>query len=381
MIFSRLQRFLYRNALKPILFRQDPEVIHERFISFGAWLGKYRLTRSCLSALFAYQDQMLSQEVLGITFSNPVGLAAGFDKNAQLTQVLPSVGFGFEVIGSITGETCKGNTERPRLWRLPKSQALVVFYGLMNDGCEAIVKRLRAARFQIPLGVSVAKTNDEKTIDTEVGIRDYLKALRTMNEVGDFFVVNISCPNTFGGEPFSDPERLELLLTVMDKENIQKPIFLKLPADISPHELDALIDVSNRHCVHGFVISNLTKKRDRVEIQQEEIAGITKGGISGAPTRSCANALISHAFQQVGHRYIIIGVGGIFSAEDAYEKICAGATLVELITGMIYEGPQLIGQINKGLVSLLKRDGYTNITQAIGSAHKQTYATQENKTF
>lgn len=369
MFLPRLQGFLYRNLLKPILFRFDPEKIHDLFCKLGALLGRYRFTRRLTAFFFLYQDASLGQTIHGIRFQNPVGLAAGFDKNAILTQILPDVGFGFEVVGSITGEPCEGNKERPRLWRLPKSKALVVYYGLMNDGCVAIAERLKKMVFRFPVGISVAKTNCVDTVECRAGIRDYIKAMRIMNKVGDFFVINISCPNAFGGEPFSDPAKLELLLAAADEVKTTKPIFLKLPVDISNDELDALIAVCDRHRVHGFILSNLTKNRDRAEIVKEEIAGITKGGISGVPTIGLSNQLIAYAYQTAGDRYTIIGVGGIFSAKDAYEKICAGASLVELITGMIYEGPELIGQINKGLVEFLKRDGFVNLSEAVGSTH------------
>jgi len=307
------------------------------------------------------------QTIGGIRFSNPIGLAAGFDKNAQLTRILPCVGFGFEEVGSITGEPCVGNP-KPRLWRLPKSQGLVVYYGLKNDGCEAIAKRLRNEHFKFPVGVSVAKTNNSQTVDVQAGIADYEKAFRAFLDIGDYFTVNISCPNAFGGEPFSSPEKLDALLACLDTIETPKPIFLKMPADISTYELDALVAVADRHRVHGFVLTNLTKKRDRPEIVQDEIKGLDKGGVSGKPVYDASNKMISHLYKAVGKRYVIIGCGGIFSAADAYEKIRCGASLVQLITGMIFEGPQLIGEINCGLVRLLKRDGFSNISEAIGVA-------------
>jgi dihydroorotate dehydrogenase len=370
MLFPRIQGLLYRNLLKPILFKFDPEVIHDFFVSAGYWLGKLPFAKTMTSILFSYKSRRLRQTVLGIKFKNPIGLVAGFDKNARLTQILPSVGFGFEVVGSITGEKCAGNSERPRLWRLPKSKGLVVFYGLMNDGCEAIGKRLSKLKFRFPIGVSIAKTNDDTTVELEAGIRDYIKAVKTLKDTGDFFVINVSCPNAFGGEPFTAPERLDLLLAAIDKEKVFKPVMLKLPVDISTHELDELIQVCDRHHVHGMILSNLTKKRDRSEIMPEEIKGIDKGGISGVPARGAANGLIAHAYQAAGDRYVIVGVGGVFTAQDAYEKIKLGASLVGMITGMIYEGPQVIGRINRDLVKLLKKDGFKNISEAIGSAHR-----------
>jgi dihydroorotate dehydrogenase len=369
MFATKTQEFVYKRALKPFLFSFDPETVHDRMCSIGKVLGDSRVGRGLCSKLFSYRHKALEQTLLGIHFQNPVGLTAGFDKNAELTQIMPSVGFGFEVIGSVTGEPCVGNA-KPRLWRLPKSKGLVVYSGLKNDGCEAIANRLSRREFSMPIGVSVAKTNSPDTADPHRGVMDYKKAMETLKDVGDYFVVNISCPNAFGGEPFADPERLDMLLDSIDTVETQKPILLKVAVDISPKELNRLIDVADNHRVHGFILSNLTKDRTRLSINQSEVAGITKGGISGKPTTEPSNRLISHLYKKAGGRYVIVGVGGIFTARDAYEKIQCGASLVQLATGMIFQGPQVIGQINKGLVNLLKKDGFDTIAQAVGSKHR-----------
>ena len=174
------------------------------------------------SILFNYSNSVLEQTILGIKFKNPVGLAAGFEKNAELTQILPSVGFGFEEIGSITGEPCEGNP-KPRLWRLPKSKALIVYYGLKNNGAEEVSKRLAGKNFSIPIGTSVAKTNNSQIVSTEAGIADYLKAYRLLSDIGAYTTINISCPNTSGGQPFTDPQKLEQLLQEISKLPKTKP--------------------------------------------------------------------------------------------------------------------------------------------------------------
>ena len=364
-------RWSYGNILKPILFRMDPEYVHDTFVRIGAWLGKGHSMRGFVAWLFRYEDPILAETVCGIRFPNPIGLSAGFDKNARMTGILPSVGFGFEEIGSVTGEPCAGNP-KPRLWRLPKSKGLMVYYGLMNDGCEAIAARLKSKRFEVPIGVSVAKTNSPATVDTQAGIADYVKGMRTFVEagVGDFFVINISCPNAFGGEPFSDATRLDLLLAGIDGVATTKPVFVNIAADTTTEQLDAVLDVLGRHRVHGLVISNLTKKYDRPGIAAGEITTDMKGGVSGKPVQPIADDLISHAYRKSGTKFAIIGVGGVFTAEDAYEKIRRGASLVSLITGMIYQGPQVIGEINRGLAKLLERDGFKNVKDAIGSANR-----------
>lgn len=366
MFATRLQRFLYRHLAKPIFFRRDPEQVHDAINTVGKILGRYALSRKATEMLFTYQHPSLRSTVCGINFPNPVGLSAGFDKNGELTDLLPSVGFGFEEIGSITGEPCQGNP-KPRLWRLPKSKGLIVYYGLKNDGCEAIANRLKEKTFSFPIGTSIAKTNSPETVPTNAAVVDYKKAFQAFATIGDYFTINISCPNAFGGEPFANPERLEQLLSALDTVTTNKPIFLKFAADISFDEVDALVKVADRHRVHGFILTNLTKNRNNSQIHQQELEHVGKGGISGKPVSDLSNALISHLYKTVGKRYILIGVGGIFSAQDAYEKIKRGASLIQLITGMIYEGPQLIGEINYGLVELLKKDDFQNIQEAIGT--------------
>ncbi len=366
MFATRFQKFAYKYFAKPFFFKLDPEQVHDRICRLGQKLGDSSICRAVTKWLFAFEHPMLEQKILNISFRNPVGLTAGFDKNAEMTQIMPSVGFGFEIVGSISGMPCKGNPA-PRLWRLPKSKGLVVYYGLKNDGAEVIASRLQKKSFKIPLGISVVKANSKEVVSVEAGIEDYKKAMNTMKDVGDFFVINISCPNVFGGEPFGDPDRLDALLTELDQIETSKPIFLKIAVDISPSELDGLVEVAGRHRVHGFIISNLTKKKDRSTIDQSELSEEQKGGISGRPTFKPSNKLISHLYKTTGDRYVIIGVGGIFSAEDAYEKIIRGASLVQLATGMIFNGPQLIGEINKGLVRLLKKDGFDSVSDAVGS--------------
>ena len=358
-------KFLYKTILRPILFLNDPEVIHERFVKFGNFLGKYRFGRKIVSTLFFYSDKSLEQNILGINFKNPIGLAAGFDKNAKLVDILPSVGFGFMEVGSITGEPCEGNP-KPRLWRLKKSKGIVVYYGLMNDGCERISTRLKNKKFDIPLGISVAKTNNRETAETETGINDYFKAYKTMSEIGDYATINISCPNAFGGEPFTDPAKLEKLLKKIFEIPKKKPVFLKLSPDLNETEIDAILEVCKKYPVDGLICSNSTKKR--ANIIDKDLP--EKGGISGKPMEELANRQISYIYRKTGRKYVIIGCGGVFSAQDAYKKIKLGASLVQLVSGMIYEGPQLIGEINKGLTHLLKKDGFDNISRAIGVDNK-----------
>jgi dihydroorotate dehydrogenase len=367
-------RKLYKWVLKPIFFKFDPEAVHDCAISIGKFLGKFYITKKITGLFFRYSDSMLRQNILDINFENPVGLSAGFDKNAVLTDILPEVGFGFMEVGSITGEGCGGNP-RPRLWRLKKTKSLVVYSGLNNEGCEVIAKRLRGKKFRIPLIISIAKTNSPDMVDMDKGVKDYLKAYNSFSHLGDFITINISCPNTFGGQPFTDSKKLNVLLEKITSVPKVKPIFLKLPPDLKEREIDEIIDLADKFKIDGFICSNLIKDRGNPKIKEKiKDKNIPeKGGISGKVTEDLANDLIRYIYKKTNSqvkgqatKFVIIGVGGIFSAEDAYKKIKAGASLLELITSMIYEGPQVISEINLGLVKLLKKDGYKNISEAIG---------------
>jgi dihydroorotate dehydrogenase len=376
MIAAPFIHWAYTKMLKPVLFRMDPEFTHDLFVGIGRIIGSNPLTRGLTSLVFAYRNPMLEQEILGIRFTNSIGLAAGFDKNARLTKVMPCVGFGFMEAGSVTGEPCKGNPKK-RLWRLPQSRGLVVNYGLVNDGAAAVCDRVRLSVSEhpntrtpaFPIGISMARTNSKDCADDDKGIADYVKSFNACLDVGDYYTINVSCPNSYGGQYFHRPEALDRLLGALDRIETSKPVFLKLSPDTSYEDLDRIIFVVNKHRVHGFVISNLTKRFDNAAIERGELKG-AEGGVSGKPVERFANDFISRMYKAAGGRYVIIGCGGVFSAEDAYEKIKRGASLVQLITGMIYEGPQLIGQINKDLVRLLKKDGYSNVSQAVGAAHR-----------
>jgi dihydroorotate dehydrogenase len=360
---NNILKFHYKSLVKPVFFKIPPETVHDRMINLGKKLGNNAITRSLTSNLFNYKNPKLEQKILGIHFKNPIGLSAGFDKDAQLTDILPSVGFGFEEIGSITGEQCHGNP-KPRLWRLINSKSLVVYYGLKNQGCKKIAKRIKNKFFKIPILTSIAKTNSKSTVSTKDGINDYFKAYKEFTDIGDISVINISCPNTFGGEPFHDSKKLGQLLKKLSEVNSTKPIFIKISPELSETELDKIIQVSRKYKVAGFICTNLSKNRQNLKLKDNITH--TKGGISGKPIEHQSNKIISYIYKKTKGEFIIIGVGGVDSAESAYKKICLGASLIQLITGMIYEGPQLISEINQGLVKLLEKDNLKNISEAIG---------------
>lgn len=365
---NALLKNLYKLAGKPVFFLLDPEAVHDGVSRLGKILGRFRVTRALTRLLFGFSDPSLGQTVAGIKISNPVGLAAGFDKDAKLINIIPSVGFGFMDVGSVTGEPCAGNP-KPRLWRLKRSGGLVVYYGLKNRGCEIISKELRGKRTMVPLGISVAMTNSEKNLILDSAIEDYAKAFSSFADIGDYITVNVSCPNACGGQPFSDPANLERLLSRLDGIRTSRPVFLKLSPDLEDSVFDETVEIACRHRVAGIICSNLTKKRGAGISPMDPVP--KKGGVSGKPVRDLSDRMIERAYRAARGRLIIIGCGGVFSAEDAYRKIRKGASLIQMVTGMIFEGPQVVGSINLGIAKLLERDGFSSINEAIGADFRQ----------
>ncbi|MBI2629140.1 quinone-dependent dihydroorotate dehydrogenase [Candidatus Pacearchaeota archaeon] len=364
---------IYKGIIKQIFFKLDPEKVHDNTLRLGRILGSNPITRLATKTCFSYSNSMLEQEILDIKFKNPIGLSAGFDKDGYLIDIIPESGFGFEEIGSVTGEKCEGNP-KPRLWRLKKSKALVVYYGLKSEGCEAVAKRLQeklsnnSEKFKMPIGISVAKTNSKLTASTEAGIKDYVKAYKAFAEIGDYTTINLSCPNAYGGQPFHDAKALNSLLAEIKKIPSKKPIFLKIAPDLSEKQIDNIINLAEKYKINGFVCTNLTKDRKNLKIKDNNLPEV--GGISGKAVEELSNKNIAYIYKKTKGKFIIIGVGGVFSAEDAYKKIKLGASLIQLITGMVFEGPQTISEINQSLVKLLKKDNFTNISQAIGIDNK-----------
>ena len=290
--------------------------------------------------------------------------------------IIGSIGFGFGEVGSVTARPCEGNP-RPWFYRLPKSKSLVVNAGLSNHGSEPIIKRLagygKVVVKNFPVILSVAKTNSREVVSVEEGIDDYVTtALRAKNQSNIGMIeLNISCPNAYGGEDFTNPQDLELLLRVFDSKDLDQPIFVKMPVDLDWPKTKKLLDVIIKHNIAGLTIANLAKNRIKAELK-DELPELVGGSLSGRPTWNLSNELIRRSYLEYGNKLTIIGVGGIFSADDAYTKIRLGASLVELITAMIFEGPQLPSQIIDGLKKRLKADGFDHISQAIGVDARKT---------
>jgi len=361
---------LYSNIVRPILFKINPDHLHEAVVSLGSLFGKSPLLRGLLKLFYNYENPMLKTEVFGIKFKNPIGIAGGFDKNAKLIQILPSIGFGFVEVGSVTARPYKGN---PRPWnvRLRDDYSLIVNYGLKNQGVDKVRKRIKNQNRTTPLIINIAKTNDVR-IKGMASVEDYNKAFVKLQPLADIVNLNISCPNAGDGQLFCEsPKLLNSLLKRVSQNKARKPVVLKLKPDLSNELLNEIIDIAMMYpMVKGFIISNLTRNRSLLKKTKQRDISQYSGGISGKPMKELSNKMIKFVYKKTKGKYPIIGLGGVFTAEDAYEKICLGASLVELATGLIYGGPGAIKKINKGLVKLLEKDNFLNISEAIGSKNK-----------
>jgi dihydroorotate dehydrogenase len=366
---------MYEHLLKPIFFLFDPENEHDFFVWFGEKLGATALGRALVGLFCRYRHPSLHTSVAGIEFENPIGLGAGFDKDVHLTKIMPAVGFGFMEVGAVTHHPYEGN-KGLRVARLAADNSLIVYYGLKNIGAEAIIKKLprlqnAAGEFAIPVGVNIAKTN-RADIKGPASIEDYAASYRMLSPHFSYVTLNVSCPNAQDGTLFQDPKMLDGLLAALAREEKKVPVFLKISNHLSPAEVDDILAVVKKYpFVDGFVIGNLSKRRDELSFKssKKELDVIPQGGISGAPIREISTNMVRHIYSKTnaaGGKYIIIGLGGVFTAEDAYEKILAGASLVQIVTGLIYNGPTVVKRINKGLVKLLERDGYAHVAEAVG---------------
>lgn len=357
----------YKKIIRPILFRMSPDFVHEMIAKTGYFFGRSGLTRKVLHLLYFYDHPSLEIHVFGIKFKNPVGIGGGFDKDCLLIQTLPFIGFGFTEVGSITALAYEGN-KRPWNIRLTKDKSILVNYGLKNFGADVLSKRIESEKRFVPLVVNIAKTNDSH-IKGDASIQDYNAAFVKLQASSDIINLNVSCPNSGDGELFCEnPALLRKLLTRIGKNKITKPVVLKLKPDLSDHILYEIIDlIKNYPFIKGFIVSNLTHNRSLLKTSSSNAIKNSPGGISGKPLQKLSTAMIKKIYKKTKGEYPIIGLGGVFTAEDAYEKICNGASLIELVTGLIYGGPSTIKKIKQGLVYLLKKDGFENISNAVGS--------------
>ena len=336
--------------IRPILFLFSPEFIHHlsfKFIKFGSIIpGKMWALR----LLFKIKHPKLERKVFGINFENPVGLAGGFDKDAKLFDELANFGFGFIEIGTVTPLPQDGNS-KPRLFRLKEDNALVNRMGFNNEGIEAAVSRLRRKRSNIIIGGNIGKN---KVTENKNAIDDYIICFEKLFTYVDYFVVNVSSPNTPGLRDLQEKEPLTHLLNSLQKLNNQKekrkPILLKISPDLTNQQLDEIIVIVTETQIDGVVATNTTTSRKGLKTEKNQLESIGKGGLSGNPVEERSTEVIKYLYKRSNKAFPIIGVGGIHSAQDAINKLNAGASLVQVYTGFIYEGPALIKRINKAIL-------------------------------
>jgi dihydroorotate dehydrogenase len=362
---------LYRSLLRPILFSLPPETAHElalRTLSLGL---KPRTARHLITKRFN-RSPFGELQRFGLTFSNPVGLAAGFDKNGIALPGLAALGFGFIEAGTITCQSQPGNT-RPRLFRLPLDKALINRAGFNNDGAGEFVARVKKQRPDCVLGVSIGKS---KAAPIEAAVSDYLKCFEIVYPVADYIAVNVSSPNTPGLRELQQADQLARLLNALQTKNRELaanqarprevPLLVKLAPDLDQNDLEMIVEVATRAQVSGIIATNTSVGREGLRTSADSVKACGDGGLSGAPLRNQSTRMIASLYRLTRGSMVLIGVGGIFTAADAWEKICAGASLVQLYTGFIYEGPAVARTINEGLFEIMRREQFGSLDEAVG---------------
>jgi dihydroorotate dehydrogenase len=353
---------LYRRTLRPLLFNlpgRDPEAAHERVLGLLAWVARHPTLTHALavaSTTIYGETHGLGREVFGLRFPNPIGLAAGFDKNGVAPPAVAALGFGFVEIGTVTWHAQPGNP-RPRLFRLPTDEALINRMGFNNEGALAVAQRLAAMpRPGVPLGISLGKS---KVTPLENAVADYLATLDALYHYGDFFAVNVSSPNTPGLRALQERDRLDALLAALslrlteraneEGRRSQKSLLVKVAPDLDDAALDTIVEVCLAHGASGLIAVNTTLAREGLSARVPPALRDEVGGLSGRPLLERALAVVRHLHERAGDRLPIVGCGGIITADDARRMLDAGASLVQLYTGFIYEGPGVARHIARGL--------------------------------
>ena len=346
--------------LRPLLFRLPPETAHELALHSLSLVPSGLIKKRLSNPISCF----------GLSFPNPVGLAAGFDKNGIALQSLAALGFGFIEAGTVTYHPQPGNP-RPRLFRLSEDQALINRAGFNNEGAAAFARRVEQHRPDCVLGVSIGKS---KITPLAEATADYLASFELVYNVADYIAVNVSSPNTPQLRELQQSEQLSSLLSALQtrgrelQQRYQKrvPLLVKLSPDLERGELELIVDAIERLRIDGIIATNTTVSRDQLRTDSRRVASIGEGGLSGKPLANRSTQMIAQLYELTGGRIPLIGVGGIFNADNAWEKICAGASLVQLYTGFIYQGPTIAEQINEGLSRILARKGFTRLDAAVG---------------
>jgi len=342
--------------LRPFIFNLDPETAHDLAIKSL----KYNVLPK---SLFTVEDEeILNIKLFGKIIDNPIGLAAGFDKSAEVYNEIFKIGFGFVEVGTVTPKKQYGN-QKPRVFRLEKDQALINRLGFNNDGSDTIKKRIEHNTPDGLLGINIGPNKD-----TDNMYNDFLSCAKTFFPIGDYITINISSPNTEGLRNFHEKENLEKLLIkineIRKESNFKKSFLLKISPDLDESSINNIVDLSLKNNINGIILTNTSdKNRDKlIDNQKNE-----KGGLSGQPIKDLSTKIIKKFYKKLNGKIPIIGVGGVDSGNAAFEKIAAGASAIQLYTGMIYKGPMIVKEIKKGLIIKLNEKGFKNISEAVGS--------------
>jgi dihydroorotate dehydrogenase len=342
---------MYKLLIRPFFFLFDPEKIHHFAFSSIKLVLTIPGMKFLWRKMYVIEDKRLEREVFGLKFPNPVGLAAGFDKDGKLFNELAYCGFGFVEVGTVTPKPQEGNP-KPRLFRLPADHGLINRMGFNNAGVNQLVDRLKTRKNQLIIGGNIGKN---KVTENEDAVQDYLTCFHALYEVVDYFVVNVSSPNTPNLRALQDKGPLMEILTTLQKENQTKakpkPILLKIAPDLNESQLDDIVEIVNESGIAGVIATNTTISREGLATDSATVDSIGAGGLSGKPVRNRSTEVIRYLAQKSNKSFAIIGVGGIFTTEDALEKLDAGADLVQVYTGFVYEGPGMVKKINQGLLN------------------------------
>ena len=341
---------MYKVLLRPLFFYFDPEKIHHFTFLLIKFTSKLPGFKRLYKRLYVLEDNKLERKLFGLKFKNPVGLAAGFDKNALLYNELANFGFGFIEIGTVTPNGQAGNPKK-RLFRLKEDQGIINRMGFNNEGIHAAIKHLKKNKGKLIIGGNIGKNTDTKP---EEYTKDYLECFNALHPYVDYFVLNVSCPNVGSHAKLTDKDYLEELIGAVQSTNKtfdkQKPILLKIAPDLNNTQLDEIIQLVNHTNLDGVIASNTSTDRSHLKTSKERLKDIGNGGLSGRPIREKSTQVIKYLSDKSSKAFPIIGVGGIHSAKDALEKLDAGADLIQIYTGFVYEGPGLIKSINKAIL-------------------------------
>lgn len=354
---------IYEKLLRPALFGLEAEMAHEIGIE-TLRLGLKSTAAQRFAARRFFVEPFAELERFGIKFRNPLGLAAGFDKNGRAVNQLAALGFGFVEVGTITYEPQQGS-EKPRLFRLPEDRALINRLGFNNEGAPAVVKRLKRIQPTCVLGINIGKN---RTVPIEAATENYLKSFELAHPVADYIALNISSPNTPNLRELQQANNLEELLGALQTRNKEmgaKPLLVKIAPDLGPDDVNRIVAVCLERSVFGIIATNTTVRR--ANLKTRNVARFGDGGLSGRPLAPLSNEVIASVYRYSNGRLPIVGVGGIFTPEDAFEKIAAGASLLQAYTGFVYKGISFARDINLGLAKILKERGFSSLDEAVGS--------------